>query len=142
MKEQLNSIRRGENGNGNGHTATEESHHQEVDLLIKDAIFVRHERGYRKVIFSDILWLKGDGNYTTMVTRDAVFSVRNILKDFEQVLPPQLFLRIHKSYMINVEEVSVITLRELQIGEDMIPIGRSFYHGFMDRVQKLSPSGD
>jgi protein-S-isoprenylcysteine O-methyltransferase Ste14 len=82
------------NGNGNGHKLMNQPTEK---LLIRDAVFVRHDGNLVKVRYDDILWLKGDGNYTTLVTRTSVFSVRNILKDFESVLPEGRFMRIHKS---------------------------------------------
>ena len=76
------------------------------DLLIKDALFVRHEGSLVKLKHVDILWLKGDGNYTTIVARNSVFSVRNLLKDFEDVLPPDQYIRIHKSYIARIDEIN------------------------------------
>ncbi|WP_332913134.1 hypothetical protein [Algoriphagus boritolerans] len=67
MKELLEEIRE----NGNGNSKLEAS--QEEKLLIKDAIFVRFEGNLVKVKYDDILWLKGDGNYTTLF-RDILFS--------------------------------------------------------------------
>ena len=72
--------------NGNG-KSDKKILFQDPKLLVKDAVFVRHEGSLVKVKFDDVLWLKGDGNYTTLITKSAVFSVRNILKDFVQVNP-------------------------------------------------------
>jgi len=63
--------------NGNGKVDTKNLF-QDPKLLVKDAVFVRHEGSLVKVRFEDILWLKGDGNYTTLITKKAVFSIRNI----------------------------------------------------------------
>ena len=78
MKELL-EVRKA-NGNGSG---DKKLFFQDTKLLVKDAVFVRHEGSLVKVKFDDILWLKGDGNYTTLITKNAIFSVRNILKEFE-----------------------------------------------------------
>ncbi len=131
MKELLTSFKKSSNGNGVG----EEKERQ--GLLIKDAIFVRHEGSLIKVKFEDILWLKGDGNYTTLVSKTSVFSVRNILKDFEQVLPMSEFLRIHKSYIVRLDEINSINTKELKVGGDMVPVGRTFYHNLLSGIQKL-----
>jgi DNA-binding LytR/AlgR family response regulator len=112
------------------------------DLLIKDALFVRHDGSLVKLKHVDILWLKGDGNYTTIVARNSVFSVRNLLKDFEDVLPPDQYIRIHKSYIARIDEINSINTREIKVGQDLVPVGRTYYHNLVDRIQKLSPSGD
>lgn len=111
-------------------------------LLIKDSLFVRNEGSLVKLKHVDILWLKGDGNYTTIVSRHSVFSVRNLLKDFEDVLPTGQFFRIHKSYIVRLDEINSINTKEIKVDKDLVPVGRTYYHGLVDRIQKLGPSGD
>lgn len=127
------------NGNGNGHKIMNQPTEK---LLIRDAVFVRHDGNLVKVRYDDILWLKGDGNYTTLVTRTSVFSVRNILKDFESVLPEGRFMRIHKSYIVQVSEINAINPRELKVGSDLVPVGRTYYQDLLNGIQKLSNSPD
>ena len=115
---------------------------QDPKLLVKDAVFVRHEGSLVKVKFDDVLWLKGDGNYTTLITKSAVFSVRNILKDFEAVPPPNQFLRIHKSYIVQVSEILSINTKEVKVGNDLVPVGRTFYHQLLSGIRKLGSFGD
>lgn len=139
MKELLEGIVINGNGNGNGHKTV---HQPEEKLLIRDAVFVRHEGNLVKLKYDDILWLKGDGNYTTLVTRTSVFSVRNILKDFESVLPADRFMRIHKSYIVQVSEINAINTREVKVGKDLVPVGRTYYHDLLNGIQKLGNSPD
>jgi DNA-binding LytR/AlgR family response regulator len=112
------------------------------ELLIKDAIFVRHGGSLVKVKFTDILWLKADGNYTTLVSRKAVFSVRNILKNFEDELPAKDFMRIHKSYLVRIDEIESINTKDLKVAGDLVPVGRTYYHALINGIQKLGMSGD
>lgn len=139
MKELLEGIKRNGNGNGNGE---KKPFSQDSKLLVKDAVFVRHEGSLVKVKFDDILWLKGDGNYTTLITKKAVFSVRNILKEFETVLPQDQFLRIHKSYIVQVSEIQSINTKEVIVGNDSVPVGRTYYHDLISGIQKLGNLGD
>ncbi|MFN3997847.1 LytR/AlgR family response regulator transcription factor [Algoriphagus sp.] len=133
MKELLEDIKI--NGNGNRKAELERNH--EDKILIKDAIFVRFEGNLVKVKYDDILWLKGDGNYTTLVARHSVFSVRNILKDFETALPADRFMRIHKSYIVQVAEINAINTREIKVATDLVPVGRTYYHDLVNGIQKL-----
>jgi DNA-binding LytR/AlgR family response regulator len=130
------------NGNEEGLLRGEVSELASQSLLIRDAIFVRNEGNLIKLKHVDILWLKGDGNYTTIVSRHSVFSVRNILKDFEEVLPLGQFIRIHKSYIIRIDEIISINTKEIKVDKDWVPVGRTYYHSLVDRIQKLNPSGD
>lgn len=115
---------------------------KESEWLIKNAVFVRQEGSLIKVKYSEILWLKGDGNYTQLVTSTTSFSVRNILKDFDSILPASQFMRIHKSYMVQLDLIDEITLREVRIGTNWIPLGRTFHQKLVSGIQKLANSGD
>lgn len=124
--------------NGNG---SKESAIKTKELLIKDAIFIRDKGCLTKVKFSDIIYLKGDGNYTTLVTSKKTFSLRNILKEFEEILPQELFLRIHKSFIVNLQEIVTISPKEISMGEDKVPVGRTYYQGLINGIQKLGSNG-
>ncbi len=137
MKEVLNIYKEKSNGNSNANRTLKDN-----PLLIDDALFVRHKGSLVKVKFSDIMWLKGDGNYTTLVTRDNVYSLRNILKEFESVLPELDFIRIHKSYIIRLNEVLTINPREVIVGKDTVPVGRTYYQNLLNGIIKLGSGGN
>ena len=120
----------------------EESSNGNVEsFLIKDGVFIRNKGNLVKVKWIDILWLKGDGNYTTLVTRTQVFSLRNILKEFESVLPNEEFFRIHKSYIVRLDEIKSINPREVMIGNDSVPVGRTYFQDLINGIKKLGSSG-
>lgn len=124
--------------NGNG---SKEIKANTKELLIKDAIFIRDKGCLTKIKFSNILYLKGDGNYTTLVTQKKVYSLRNILKEFEEILPQDLFLRIHKSFIVNLQEIITISPKEILMGEDKVPVGRTYYQTLIGGIQKLGSNG-
>jgi DNA-binding LytR/AlgR family response regulator len=137
MKEVLNEAKSGKNWDS-------ESDHQKGNVesfLIKDGLFIRNKGNLVKVKWTDILWLKGDGNYTTLVSRSQVFSLRNILKEFESVLPSEEFFRIHKSYIVRLDEIKSINPREVMIGNDSVPVGRTYFQDLINGIKKLSSGG-
>jgi DNA-binding LytR/AlgR family response regulator len=113
----------------------------EKELLIKDAIFIRDKGCLTKIKFSNILYFKGDGNYTTLITRDKSFSLRNILKEFEELLPDNLFLRIHKSFIVNLNEINTISPKEVTVATEKVPVGRTYYQTLINGIQKLGSNG-
>lgn len=137
MKEVFKEIKI-ENG---WHPADENSNGNVESFLIKDGLFIRNKGNLVKVKWIDILWLKGDGNYTTLVTRTQVFSLRNILKEFESVLPIEEFFRIHKSYIVRLDEIKSINPREVIIGNDSVPVGRTYFQDLINGIKKLGSSG-
>jgi len=62
--------------------------------------------GYEFIEFSEILFIESDGNYTTLNLRSGkkVVATRN-LGDFEEILVPYQFFRVHKSYLINLAHI-------------------------------------
>lgn len=138
MKELLEEVRTNENGIRNVQIEVQ----NDGKILIPDAIFVRFEGNLVKVKYDDILWLKGDGNYTTLVARHSVFSVRNILKDFEIALPSDRFMRIHKSYIVQISEINAINTKEIKVATDLVPVGRTYYHDLVNGIQKLGSHPD
>jgi DNA-binding LytR/AlgR family response regulator len=136
MKDLINRYK----NTGNGNSIVENAL-KNKDLLIKDALFVRDKGSLAKVKFSDILWLKGDGNYTTLVTRSKVYSLRNILKEFETVLPEEDFIRIHKSYIVRVDEINTISPKEVTIVDEKVPVGRTYYQKLINGINKLGTGG-
>ncbi|WP_143961451.1 LytR/AlgR family response regulator transcription factor [Litoribacter populi] len=137
MKELVKDYQKNGNGNSSGNGAFNSNE----NLLIKNALFVRDKGSLAKVKFSDILWLKGDGNYTTLVTRSKVFSLRNILKEFEAVLPDEDFIRIHKSYIVRVDEINTISPKEVTIVDEKVPVGRTYYQKLINGINKLGSGG-
>ncbi len=125
----------------NGSTSTNGTLTKTKELLIKDAIFIRDKGCLTKVKFLDVIYLKGDGNYTTLVTKRKSYSLRNILKEFEELLPGDLFIRIHKSFIINVNEINTISPKEVTVAEDKVPVGRTYYQNLINGIQKLGSNG-
>ncbi len=53
----------------------------------------------------EIMYLEGNGNYTNIFTENQKFTMAKTLKEFEESLDESAFLRIHKSYMVNMNNV-------------------------------------
>ncbi|MEX2511664.1 MAG: LytTR family DNA-binding domain-containing protein [Cyclobacteriaceae bacterium] len=111
------------------------------NILIKDAIFIRDKGCLKKIHFSNIIYLKGDGNYTNLLTRDRAYSLRNILKEFEDLLPDDLFIRIHKSFIVNLNEINTISPKEITVLNEKVPVGRTYYQHLINGIQKLGNNG-
>ncbi|MGB0916102.1 MAG: LytR/AlgR family response regulator transcription factor [Flavobacteriales bacterium] len=89
------------------------------------AIFVKDKDVFCKVQLAEICYLQADGNYVDLVTKTATHVVRTTLKEFLDGLPSEDFLRIHKSYAINVKMVSEIGKKEVVVNDVEIPITKT-----------------
>ncbi len=118
-------------------TNQENNYTNKDELLIKDALFVRDKGCLKKINFKDILWLKGDGNYTTLVAKGKVYSLRNILKEFEAILPDDEFVRIHKSFLVRIDKIETISPKEVTVVNQKVPVGRTYYQKLIHGINKL-----
>lgn len=75
----------------------------------------------------DIIFLEADGLYTKVYTRNKQYMMRDILKDIGSELSQEKFLRVHKSYIINIQQIESINSKEISIAKHAVPIRRGFY---------------
>lgn len=76
----------------------------------------------------EILYTEGMGDYVKIVTRDKNYSIKKNLKDMEEKLPSDKFMRVHKSYIINTTLISSISASEVKLKglDKAIPLGSNF----------------
>lgn len=93
----------------------------------KDYMFVRDGYVFRKIFFNELLYLESDANYVTLhLKSQKKVMVRSTLNDFITQLDPKTFLRIHRSYSVNIHLVDDIFPTELSVSGNKIPIGKSY----------------
>lgn len=105
---------------------------------IPDTIFVKGDakHKYHQVRLDSIQFVEGLKNYVRFnCTDQKVITLQN-LKNIEQELPDDRFIRVHKSYIINLDFVRQIEGNLLRIGEQSIPIGGSYREAFFAKIKK------
>ncbi len=102
--------------------------------LLDDHLFIRDKGGLLKIKFSDILFLEADSNYTTIHLANSKYTLRSTLKNAEEQLPVERFFRIHKSYIINLQEITKIDSATVVIGKTPLPIGRIYMDPLMKKL--------
>lgn len=109
---------------------------EEIEIL-KDRIFVRHNGKMEKLLLTDILYIEADRNYCRIATAAAAHLLSSTLKTMEEKLPASQFLRVHRSYMVNLSKLDVVADGHLEIGRKVIPLGKSHKEMLMSRIQSL-----
>ena len=79
----------------------------------------------------DIYYVKAEGIYLKVFTENKSFLIRELLKTFLPKLNEEKFLRIHKSYVVNLKRVKDLTSKECTILNQQLPIRRGFYKEFL-----------
>lgn len=100
-----------------------------------DHFFVNVDYSQVKLKFIDILWLKGYGDYLKFYLKNNTqpLVVRMSFKEIVSILPPKQFIRIHKSYMVAIDEITSIRKSSLFLGELEFSVGESY----KESVEKL-----
>jgi len=84
---------------------------------------------------NDIHFIKAEGLYLRVFTENKIFLIRELLKTFFPKLTQEKFLRIHKSYIVNLSKVKDLNSKECSINNQNIPIRRGFYKDFLSILQ-------
>ena len=90
-----------------------------------DYIFVKSNLKKRKVFLSNLKYVEALGDYVKLIMTDSdPIVVLATMKSFEAELPNDRFLRIHKSYIVNLDKVERYNSRNIEIDDQKIPLSR------------------
>lgn len=106
-------------------------------FILSDSIFVRHHEKMVKVIIQDILYIEAERNYCRIYSKGKEFLLVMTLKDLASKLPDQHFLRIHRSYIINISQINEVAKSHVVIAKKAIPISRGLRDELMKRLQTI-----
>lgn len=96
----------------------------------KDFFFVKSGGKKIRINFDEILFIEGLRNYINIKTEKEEIIVLGNLKSMENSLPKN-FLRIHKSYIVNLEKISAIDGNRLSVGKNQISVGEGYRAEFL-----------
>ncbi|WP_288447832.1 LytTR family DNA-binding domain-containing protein [uncultured Chryseobacterium sp.] len=104
-------------------------------LREEDTHFFVKSSGQRyRIGFDDILYVESIKDYVNIRTENDEFIVLDTLKSMENQLPER-FVRIHKSFIVNLDKVKSIGVKKVILPEYEIPIGDSYRAGLLDRLK-------
>jgi DNA-binding LytR/AlgR family response regulator len=98
-------------------------------LFEGDFFFVKEQQGYTKVVIDDILFVKSLENYIQIFTRDATYTTLAALNFVEGKLGSK-FMRIHRSYLVNLQHIDYFTNELLSVKGYELPIGGQYIEQF------------
>ena len=101
-----------------------------------DYIFIRSERKYIRSNYNEIDYIEGLKDYVIVYCRDERHTVASNLKSIHSDLPQNIFLRISKSFIINVSKISAIDNDFVYLASKKIPIGNNFKKVVLDFISR------
>jgi DNA-binding LytR/AlgR family response regulator len=109
----------------------------ERPFILSDRIFVRHREKMIKIIVAEILYIEADRNYCRIFTRDKEYLLSITLKTIEEKLPGRVFLRTHRSYIINLAHIDEVAEGHVIIAQKAIPLSAGLKEQLLQRIQTL-----
>ena len=113
-------------------TARTETHKPESQEP-KDHLFLHVQKKKVKILFSEIVYIESQREYIRIVTTSKEWLSKMSTHEIETLLPPNLFKRIHRSYIISVSRIDSYTADMVEVNGVSIPIGR----GYRDVMENL-----
>jgi len=113
------------------------SNKEEEPKPTQNEFYVKDKGAYVKVKVAELMFVQADDNYSRLFTTKKNFILSSTLKVIEGKLPTKNFVRIHRSYIVNISFVDKIQDGYLHIGSHQLPIGRSYHDHFFQKINKF-----
>jgi two-component system response regulator LytT len=115
----------------------ESSSKENVESTSGNDLYVNIDRRLIKIDIPSIYLIEAKGDYIQIKTENQNYTVHSTLKKIEEKLPKDLFLKIHRSFIINVDKIIDIEDNSVLIKKDVIPVSRSNRPELMKRLNLL-----
>ena len=113
------------------------SNTDKVETTSGNDLYINIDRRLIKLDIPSIYLIEAKGDYINVKTEDKNYTVHSTLKKIEDKLPNDLFLKVHRSYIINVKKIIDIEDNSVLIKKDVIPVSRSNRPELMKRLNLL-----
>ncbi len=110
---------------------------EQVDTLItsdKDYIFVKVDNRYERIKLVEIKFIEAFGDYVTYYLEHGKLLSFKTMGQVLENLPTHDFIRVHRSYIVNLRHVDTVHRDHLLIGEQDISISKSYYKTLQSRL--------
>jgi DNA-binding LytR/AlgR family response regulator len=109
----------------------QEGNNNHVENIGDDFVFIKADRKYFKLFFKDMLYIEGLKDYVIIYTQDDKIIASMNIKTIAAQLPPSIFARVSKSYIVNTMHISSFDNELIYIRNTEIPLGQAFKDDFL-----------
>ena len=115
------------------HTSAPSSKHEVVS---DNYVYFKVDKKMIKTKMADVLYIESIKDYVKVKTTDKEIVTQQKISYLEESLPREQFLRIHRSFIVNVEKIDAYSATDVEIGKHNIPIGRNYKNDVMKVLAK------
>ena len=115
----------------------ENAHVPAADTISKSNDFITVKADYKlyKINYDDLLFIEGQHEYVTFHTKERRITALFALKDLEEMLPKDRFVRVHKSYIVSFKHIQELDKSDVTLNGTKIPVGASYRDELLARLQ-------
>lgn len=102
------------------------------------SIFIKQNHQFIKVSYNHISYIESDGNYINVVTNtNKKYVIKRSITEIQEKLQMANMLRVHRSYLVNINHIHEFSANEISINKMIIPIGRKYQKDFLDIIKHI-----
>jgi len=115
----------------------EEIRQEPVSRAMKDYIFVRSKSVFTKIKISEISYIQACGDYVNIFVGDKRYTIHLTLRAIEEKLPPGMFYRLHRSYLVSLDHIDNVEENTAYVGKHPIAISVQFKKELLQRLNVI-----
>lgn len=92
----------------------------------EEFLIIKKNRETQKLYYRSVDYIEGSSSYVTYITSEGKITTTGILKQVEEKLNPKVFIRIHRSYLVNINKISKLSSQDVVIKNEKLPLSRKY----------------
>jgi len=105
-----------------------------VEFQQNQFIYIKENKKVHKIYLADIIYLESMKEYVKVHTLNGRFTTKNSISNFEAKLPPDNFIRVHKSFIISISKIKSFTSNTIELENIEVPISRTYKNAVMNAL--------
>jgi DNA-binding LytR/AlgR family response regulator len=102
-----------------------------------DFVFVKSDTALVKVDIRQLQWVEALADYVALVTKEKKYVCHSTMKSIESKLPVDQFVRVHRSYIVRIDQIDAIEDKTVSVGKKIIPVGGTYRDCLMNRLNLI-----
>lgn len=107
----------------------------EIGNVATDFIFIKENKAIKKINCNEIFWIEAMGDYVKIKVEGKWHIVHTTLKQLEDKLDSNQFIRVHRSYIVSISKVESLEEGILNIGGSTVPVAETYKPQFLKKIK-------
>ena len=97
-------------------------------------LFIKTYSTFQRIKFTDVLLIQAFGDYVKIWTEEKAYLSHTPIGRIEDMLANSNFIRVHRSFIVNINKISRVTVNKVEINDYKIPVSKSYRHQLLKRI--------